>query len=161
MDCTYIVKAGADSPDRVMGKGLVPVAIKSSTKSGSAENEQADHGTAGASSKPEAKAIHFVDIVKILDRAIGGPDVEVGGSGTFWRGVTRDEFVQAQVFGLPIIKVGDGKDSNLVHALRGETPFGSDSGNRNAMFRRMPAGMQPMASNDIAKIETWINQGCP
>jgi hypothetical protein len=87
--------------------------------------------------------------------------VEVGGSGTFWRGVSRNEFVHAQVFGLPIIEVGDANDSNLIRALRGESPFGSDSGNPSGMFRRMPAGMTPMASSDIAMIEQWINQGCP
>ena len=159
-DGTYLVKAGADAPDRVMGKGLVPTTAAPSTKPGSSTKGQTSIGSPGEKSKSETSP-HFADIVKILDHAIGGPDVEVGGSGTFWRGVSRDEFIQAQVFGLSIIKVGDGAGSNLVRCLRGEPPFGSDSGNPSGMLRRMPAGMAPMASNDIAMIETWINRGCP
>ena len=41
----------------------------------------------------------FERVVRILDAAIGGPDVNIAVHGAFWRGVTRDQFVAKKVQG--------------------------------------------------------------
>ena len=41
----------------------------------------------------------FDDVVAILDKAVGGPDADVASHGPFWRGVTRDRFVEMKVGG--------------------------------------------------------------
>lgn len=60
---------------------------------------------------------------------------------TFWRTLTRDEFVVKKVFGKQLVVVGDPANSNLVKALRGQLPFGSDTGRRQSApnARRAPA----------------------
>jgi photosystem II stability/assembly factor-like uncharacterized protein len=103
----------------------------------------------------------FERVVQILDEAIGGPGASIRAHGTFWRGLTRDQFVAFEVFALPLVVVGRGGDSNLVKALRGEFPFGSNTGTSGASFRRMPAGRPPVAADQIAFIERWIDDGCP
>ena len=103
----------------------------------------------------------FERVVHILDAAVGGPDAPVGFHGGFWRDVTRDAFVARKVFGLPLISIGDGAGSNLVKALKGESPFGADSGNPDADFNRMPSGLPPVSPAEIAFIEEWIDAGCP
>jgi photosystem II stability/assembly factor-like uncharacterized protein len=102
----------------------------------------------------------FTRVVQILDNSVGGPTAPAGPHGAFWRGVSRDAFVGTIKFGLQLIIVGDGTGSNLVKALKGETPFGADSGNPDADFNRMPSGQAPVAPADIAFIEKWINEGC-
>jgi hypothetical protein len=101
----------------------------------------------------------FDRVKEILDAAVAGESVHA--HGPFWRGLTRDQFVQKAVFNVPLISVGDGSNSNLIHALRGELPFGSDTGNPDAHFRRMPAGRAPVSAPDIAFIKQWIDEGCP
>ncbi len=101
----------------------------------------------------------FSHVLEILDAAVGGGTF--GAHGPFWRGKTRDQLVQQNVFGKQLLVVGNGRDSNLVHALRGQAPFGSDTGTVGASFRRMPAGRPPLPDTDIAFIEQWINDGCP
>ncbi len=104
----------------------------------------------------------FDEVKRILDDAVGGPDAEVGGPhGPFWRELTLEEFVQFDVFGLPIVTVGDGDDSTIVKALRGQAPFGEDIGTAGATFRRMPAGMPPVPDEQIVLIARWIDDGCP
>jgi hypothetical protein len=104
----------------------------------------------------------FERAIQILDNAIGGPDATIGAHGAFWRGVTRDQFVATSVFTLQVITVGQGGDSNLVKALKGEAPFGSDlpAPPPDARFPRMPVGFDPIAAQDIAFIEQWIDEGC-
>src|SRR4051794_34289883 len=105
----------------------------------------------------------FQRIIDILDTAIGGPMVDIAVHRAFWRGLTRDQFVAKKVFGLDLVQVGQGADSNLVKALRGVAPFGSDLPDppADAQFSRMPAGRPPMPDADIAFIERWIDEGCP
>lgn len=103
----------------------------------------------------------FEQVINILDTAVGGPSAPVGFHGAFWRGLTRNLFVAKKVFGLPLIAVGNGAESNLVKALKGETPFGADSGNPEADFNRMPSGRPPVSTSDIALIQKWIDDGCP
>ncbi len=105
----------------------------------------------------------YSKVIQILNNAIGGPDVNIGVHGAFWRGLTRDQFVARKVFGLPLVAIGNGAGSNIVKALRGETPFGVDLDPPapNAQFSRMPAGLAPVAPADIDFIKTWIDDGCP
>jgi hypothetical protein len=103
----------------------------------------------------------FRDIQDALDRILGvglPPD-----HGSFWRGVSRDEFVALSVFGLELVVVGDPEASNLVRSLRGLAPFGSDLPDPppDSFMRRMPAGRPPASEEDIALIEGWIRAGCP
>jgi hypothetical protein len=100
----------------------------------------------------------FEHVKEILDRAVAGQTVHAHGA--FWRGLTRDEFVQRSVFGRPLLVVGDAAASNLPRALRGVLPFGSDVGEPDARFRRMPAGLPPVREEDIVFIEHWIAEGC-
>jgi len=104
----------------------------------------------------------FQRVLEILDEAIGGPDAGIGSHGPFWRKLTRDEFVAKKVFGLHVVEVGQGASANLVRALKGEAPFGSDlpSPPPNARFSRMPAGLPPVSAENIAFIEKWIDEGC-
>lgn len=101
----------------------------------------------------------FHDIQAILDRAIDGG--EIGAHGAFWRGVTRDQFVALGPYGYPVVKLKDGANSNIVKALKGQTPFGNDVNTPNATMPRMPAGMDPVAPADIATIQDWIDHNCP
>ena len=102
-------------------------------------------------------------VIQILDEAIGGPDVNIGVHGAFWRGVPRDQFVTKKVFNLDLVVVGSGAAANLVKSLKGEAPFGADLPNPppSARFSRMPAGALPVSDADIAFIQTWIDDGCP
>lgn len=73
------------------------------------------------------------------DRILGaGPPPN---HGSFWRGVSRDEFVALSVFGLELVVVGDPEVSNLVRSLLGLAPFGSDL--PDSFLCRMPAGRPP------------------
>lgn len=105
----------------------------------------------------------FQRVIEILDRAVGGPDASVGFHRAFWRNTTRSDFVARKVLGLPLITVGDGKGSNLVKALKGQSPFGADLPDppADASFNRMPSGLDALAAPEIAFIETWIDEGCP
>lgn len=104
----------------------------------------------------------FTQVKEILDAAVGGPTAPVGGPhGPFWRTLIRDQFVAFEVFGLPLVSLGDGDGSAIVKALRGEDPFGQDTGNPGGQFRRMPAGRPPVAAEQIAMIAAWIDDGCP
>ncbi len=103
----------------------------------------------------------YADVVAILDESIGGSNQPVGAHGAFWRNMDRDAFVAATIFGVKLITPNDGAGSGLVKALRGQTPFGSDSGNPDGQFRRMPAGRAPVAEDTIAAIERWIDNGAP
>jgi hypothetical protein len=104
----------------------------------------------------------FERVTQILDEAVGGPDASVGAHGPFWRGLTRDQFVAKSVFGVQLIALGQGAGSNLVRALKGEAPFGNDLPDPppDAQFPRMPAGMDPVAAQDVAFIQQWIDDGC-
>ena len=105
----------------------------------------------------------FERVVQILDKSIGGQDVGIAAHGTFWRGITRDEFVAKKVFNRPVVIVGDGADSNLVKALKGEAPFGEDLDNPppGATIPRMPFGFPAVSDENIRFIQQWIDDGCP
>jgi hypothetical protein len=102
----------------------------------------------------ERNGTTFLEVQKWLDEAVGGPSADVGTHGPFWRGKTRDEFVGMQIYGRRLIVLGNGPASNLVVALRGLDPFDGTT------YPQMPAGMDPMPSERIDKIERWITDGC-
>lgn len=104
-------------------------------------------------------ANRFAQVTAILDAAVGPGTF--GAHGPFWRGKSRDQLVAQVVFGQQLLVVGDGAGSNLVKALLGEAPFGSDTGTVGALFERMPARRSPVAAADIDTIRRWIDDGCP
>jgi hypothetical protein len=102
----------------------------------------------------------FDRVKQILDEAVQGR--EIGAHGAFWRNLNLEAFKVKQVFRLPLVNPGHGSESNLVLALRGQSPFGEDLGVTDARYPRMPAGgFLPVADHRIAFIEKWINDGCP
>jgi len=105
----------------------------------------------------------FGRVREILDESIGGPGESIGFHGAFWRGATRDQFVTTTVFGRDLLIVGDGAASNLVLALKGQSPFGADLPDPpgGASLNRMPSGRAPVPAESIAFIEQWIDDGCP
>ena len=105
----------------------------------------------------------YEHVLEILDNSIGGPSEEIGVHGAFWRGLTRDEFIVKRVRRLDLVALGDGANSNLVKALKGEAPFGADLPEppEGALFSRMPAGLPPVGDSDIAFIQQWIDDSCP
>jgi len=120
----------------------------------------------GVESHPEIEKedrMNFKDVVAILDKSVGGPDADVASHGPFWRGVTRDRFVEMKVGGRKLVILGDGANSNLVLSLKGAAPFGSDLDDppAGAVTPQMPAYLDPMPAQEISDIEQWINEGCP
>ena len=115
------------------------------------------------SSPTQQDPTRYDRVLEILDDSIGGPDAVIGVHRAFWRGRSRDEFVEYEFRGLRLVNVNDGAGSNLVKALKGEAPFGADLPDPpvGARFSRMPAGFDPVADADIAFIEKWIDEGCP
>lgn len=104
----------------------------------------------------------FSNVIAILNESVGGDGSPVGAHGAFWRNKTRDEFVgMPPVFGVDLISLGDGANSGLIKALRGQAPFGSDIGTDGGVYRRMPAGRPPIPENRISVIESWIDAGAP
>jgi hypothetical protein len=101
----------------------------------------------------------FDRVVQILETAVNGDTI--GAHGNFWRGLTLDQFKAKKVFGRALLVVGQPDDSNLIKALEGRDPFGSDIGTPGAIYRRMPAGRPAVAPDRIAYIRQWIADGCP
>jgi hypothetical protein len=107
--------------------------------------------------------MNFNDVIDILDRSVGGPDADVSSHGPFWRGVTRDRFIAMKVGGRKLVTLGDGANSNLVKSLQGVAPFGSDLQPlpEGATVMRMPAYLDPVSDEEIARVVQWIDEGCP
>ena len=101
----------------------------------------------------------YEKVIAILDTAVGGNNI--GRHGAFWRGLTLETFKQRNVMGLPLILPGDGANSNIILALRGQFPFGEDIGTLGARYPQMPVGYPPVPEDRIAFIEQWISDGCP
>src|SRR5262245_65353516 len=77
-----------------------------------------------------------------------------GGKRRFWN-LSRDEFVNAVIYGQKVIVLGKPEDSALIKSLRGTAPF---DGTR---FPRMPVARPPVSDGDIAFIAKWILDKCP
>lgn len=97
----------------------------------------------------------FLDVQRILDRALG--PASAGNHGAFWRGKTRDEFVDLEVFGLGIISKSDPEGSLLVRALEGNMPKGGQEPSLLCLGTQQPAA----TAADIETVSTWIAAGCP
>ncbi|MFL5731674.1 MAG: ferritin-like domain-containing protein [Chloroflexia bacterium] len=102
----------------------------------------------------------FKKVVRILEDSVRG--FRIGVHHNFWRGCTRDEFVNMSIFGNPLIaRRADGAfdpaGSNLIKALRGEQPFNGEPGG----FPQMPAKHPPVRPEGIEYICQWIEAGCP
>lgn len=94
---------------------------------------------------------------KILNAATdqgmpGNPDHD--GKGRFWN-LSRDEFVNAVVYGQQVIVVGKPDDSALIKSLKGIAPFDGST------FPQMPDSRPPVSDPDIAFIAQWIRDGAP
>jgi hypothetical protein len=98
-------------------------------------------------------------VKQILDESVNGG--QIGVHGAFWRPLDLEHFKSHKVFGLRIVVPGDVDASNLVRALRGLEPFGSDIGTPNATFPRMPVGFPAVSDERIEFIENWIRDNCP
>lgn len=105
----------------------------------------------------------FDRVVQILNNAVCGASTDVRAHGAFWRGTDRDTFVDLEIRGLPLLIVGDGNNSNLIKALRGQAPFGKGLAPEpeGALYQRMPAGRPSVEPNDIQFIQDWIDDDCP
>lgn len=91
----------------------------------------------------------FSQVKIYLDEAIEGRSI--GAHGAFWRGLSRDEFVEYKVFGVvEVVSVGDGANSNLIKRLRGD-----------GVRRMPPAPFSAMPDDRIAFIQRWIDDGAP
>jgi hypothetical protein len=102
----------------------------------------------------------FEKVKQILDEAV--QNQEIGAHGAFWRPLNLEAFKTKKVFGRQLVNPGNGAQSNLVLALRGQAPFGEDIGTPDAIYPRMPAGgFSPVSGDRIGFIEKWINDGCP
>ncbi|HLM01072.1 MAG TPA: ferritin-like domain-containing protein [Pyrinomonadaceae bacterium] len=106
----------------------------------------------------------FTEVKNILENAVG--NTEIDAHGNFWRDISRDDFIKFRFAGQKLITENadgtfDDNESNLIKALEGRAPFGSDIGTAGARFRRMPAGLPPVPPDEIAFIKQWIKDGCP
>ena len=76
--------------------------------------------------------------------------------GAFWKTMTYQEFITGNIFGYPIVDLGNAAGSNLILALKGLAPFDG------SVFNRMPADGPPYFTDaQIQPIEDWINAKCP
>ena len=99
--------------------------------------------------------VGYARVTAILDNSIGGPQAQIGAHGAFWRGLSRDQFINKSVFGLKLIELGDSASSNLIKALKGQNPFDDST------FPRMPVGRPAVPADQIAEIAAWIDAGAP
>ena len=101
--------------------------------------------------------ITFAAVQAILQNAVNGDSI--GEHGNFWE-TTLDAFKTLKLFaGTPqekqVLIVGDGANSNLIKALRGQPPFDG------TYAPQMPDGYPPVPDAQIDQIEQWIDAGCP
>lgn len=102
-------------------------------------------------------ATHYEHVQEILANAAMGAFPNHDGNGRFWE-LELDDFKALTIYGVQLIADSGpnrGRDSGLVRALRGETPFDG------TLFQRMPLGRPPVAPADIQFIEDWIDAGLP
>ncbi len=96
----------------------------------------------------------YSDVQAMLEDAVSHETIHAHGN--FWRGKTRDEFVGMVVLKKwPLLVVGNAKESNLIKAVRGLPPFDGTEASQ------MPDGFPPLSEASIAKLEGWIDAGCP
>jgi hypothetical protein len=97
----------------------------------------------------------FLDVQRLLDKALGSSFA--GNHGAFWRGKTRDEFVDLQVFGRRIISFDSPEESLLVQALKGNISAEGGDSSQLCLSPDLPAALVA----DVETVSNWISQGCP
>lgn len=107
---------------------------------------------------PETLELSFADVVSLLDGLVADRAGHLGFHGAFWRGVSRDVFVNTPPIRdiVPIV-VGDSANSGIVQALRGEGSFSPENG----CLSRMPVDGPFLTREEIDAIARWIDRGCP
>ena len=97
----------------------------------------------------------YDDVCRILSAAVEGEPV-MALHGAFWTRLRREQFIEHKVIfaggEIPVVRLGDGANSALVLALRGTGPFTGF---------RMPLQRPKVSDSNIARIEKWIDDGCP
>ena len=100
----------------------------------------------------------FQRVQEILNNASGDGNPDHEDHHRFWN-VPLAEFRAISVYGVDLI-AAKGEDrgarSGLIKALKAEAPFGPDGD-----FPRMPLNRPPVAPEDIAYIQTWIDEDGP
>jgi hypothetical protein len=101
--------------------------------------------------------ITFQDVQTILQNAVNGDNI--GQHGNFWQ-TTLANFKTLVLFQgtakeKQVLIVGDGPNSNLIKALRGQPPFDG------TYAPQMPDGYPPVPGTQIQQISDWIDAGCP
>jgi hypothetical protein len=120
----------------------------------------------GGPAPPAAVVPGYARIKQILDDAVSGQAIRA--HGPFWKTLSRNQFVDHSVYGYRLIAVRadgthDPDESNLVKALEGRPPFGSDlePPPPGASMPQMPKGYGAVPPDQIAEIRAWIGAGCP
>ncbi|QEL13645.1 ferritin-like domain-containing protein [Limnoglobus roseus] len=106
---------------------------------------------------PVGGSSRVLKVRQLLDTAVGDGNPSHSGKKKFWN-LPVATFLTTKVYGLNVVETtGDnrGSRSNMIKALKGEAPFDGSE------FERMPQDRPPVAPEDIAFIEKWIDDGCP
>jgi hypothetical protein len=101
----------------------------------------------------------FTRVQEILERAAGDGFPFHEGQERFWNRPLADFLALPPIYGVDLIAPAGpdrGARSGLIKALKGERPFGP-----GGQFPRMPLNRPPVAPDDIAFIQKWIDDNCP
>jgi hypothetical protein len=97
----------------------------------------------------KADGHRFAQVKKILQESVNNE--KIGGHGNWWEGLSRDEFVNYEIFRQRLVNIGDADNSVVIHALTGTGMFS----------KPMPIDHPPVPKDRIQFIRDWINDGCP
>ena len=103
-------------------------------------------------------ATSYSKVTEILERAAGDGEPSHQGHERFWTLPLNDFLNIGAIYGIQVIAdagADRGARSGLIQALRGEGRFTDDD------LGRMPLGREPVPDDEIAYIESWIDEGCP
>jgi hypothetical protein len=104
----------------------------------------------------------YADVQQYLDNLIATLGSNIGGAphGAFWNTMNYQQFTTGNVPGVSgnwkVLEVGSSTTSNIILALRGDSPFDGST------FPQMPADGPPFAdAGQIQPLADWIDHGCP
>jgi hypothetical protein len=104
----------------------------------------------------------FAQVQSALQTFVKTNNIQIAGAphGNIWeRGSSEDEQYQnfvtgSAISGVPILTKGDGKNSNIILALRGQPPFDGST------YPEMPAPSGPYLDEaTVNAISAWIDAG--